>query len=268
MGKVEKVIVLSVLFLIALILVVSLTVDDPLDKSRIVEAGAPKGQSAAPDPTVAWAPGSAPGDPSRLGTVPGAPQPTRPQGLLSAEVQPGTTPAAQAAPPATPPAAPATVAGTPPSAIPELPAGSILKTLDGLRDSILRDMKLYTVQENDTYRAIADKYYGDWTRFTVLRRSNEGRNEIHPGDVIFVPVFDADAPAVAQAPAGGNDKAGKPAARATGGKVHVVKEGESLWKIASKELGSGARWEEIYELNKDVMANPKALKAGLRLRIP
>jgi len=45
MGKVEKVIVLSVLFLVALILVVTVTVDDPLDKTNVVEAG---GKKAAP----------------------------------------------------------------------------------------------------------------------------------------------------------------------------------------------------------------------------
>jgi nucleoid-associated protein YgaU len=265
MGKVEKVIVLSVLFLIALILVVSLTVDDPLDKSRVVEAGTGKGRPASTDsgtivpsssPAVAVLP---PVQPSQAGPVPG---------VLNAPI--ATAPGAQPAlVPSTPPnVSPAPADATP--AAPGLPAGALLKTLEGLEDSILTDMKLYTWKPNDTYRGIAHTYYGDWHKFTVLRRSNEGRNDVQPGEKIFLPVFDSDPVAPVAGPAkAANAPAGKKAAAPkSSGKVHVVKEGESLWKIAKIELGNGARWEEIYELNKDVIPASKALHAGQSLRIP
>ena len=58
------------------------------------------------------------------------------------------------------------------------------------------------------------------------------------------------------------------ATRASGARTHVVKEGESLWKIAKQELGSGARWNEIYEANRDVLPNPEALHTGQKLRVP
>lgn len=36
-------------------------------------------------------------------------------------------------------------------------------------------------------------------------------------------------------------------------KTHTVKSGDNLWKIAQKYLGSGARYKEIYNLNKTII---------------
>lgn len=50
--------------------------------------------------------------------------------------------------------------------------------------------------------------------------------------------------------------------------THSVQQGESLWKIAESQLGSGARWGELYELNKDLIgSNPNLIKPGTELRI-
>jgi len=51
-------------------------------------------------------------------------------------------------------------------------------------------------------------------------------------------------------------------------KDYVIKKGDSLWKIAEKEMGSGYRWKYLYEMNKDVIKDPKKLKAGTRIVIP
>ncbi len=287
MGKVEKVIVLSVLFVIALILVVSLTLDDPLQKSRAMDAGAPAGKPSLADITGAAAPGKpAPSSPdgTKVASVGGeaASGVAKTDGLLSA-VMKAVAPSTQ-------------VAATPSSAtIRDLPPGSILKTTEGLEDSILADMKLYTWKEGDLYRSIANKYYGDWSKFYVLRRSNEGRNDVKPGERIFVPIFDSDlsagAPKTQAAPGDEpklvkHGKAGKSPSKSStpaednpageiakgpsGKKLHVVKEGETLWKIAKEELGNGSRWPEIYKLNHpDKLASEKALlKKGTELRIP
>lgn len=48
---------------------------------------------------------------------------------------------------------------------------------------------------------------------------------------------------------------------------YTVQEGDSLWLIAQKELGRGCRWTEIYEENKDTVANPDLIYAGQVLRI-
>jgi len=277
MGKVEKVIVLSVLFLVALILVVTVTVDDPLDKAKVVEAG---GKQAAP--TIAQAP---------------TPPPASAQPLLNANVTPNQAPppAAQTQAPVTPPAAQTQVVqqpGAAPAAAPAatLPPGALLKKTDGLQDSWFSDLKLYTWKEGDTWRGLAHTYYGDWQRLDVLKRHNEGRMNVAPGETVFIPVFADERGQAAEAarlaaasgtagaptqPAATDGKAPTTAAetpkgdaKSGGKKLHVVLNGESLWKIAKAELGDGNRWKEIYEANRDVLDKPESIRKGMRLRIP
>ena len=49
---------------------------------------------------------------------------------------------------------------------------------------------------------------------------------------------------------------------------YVVEEGDSLWKIAQETLGSGFKWEEIYEANKDQIKDPNLIYGGQKLTIP
>ena len=52
-------------------------------------------------------------------------------------------------------------------------------------------------------------------------------------------------------------------------KTHTVDSGESLWAIAEQELGSGNRWREIYDANKDMIGdNPDLIQPGMVLKIP
>jgi nucleoid-associated protein YgaU len=49
--------------------------------------------------------------------------------------------------------------------------------------------------------------------------------------------------------------------------VYVVKEGDNLWKIAKKQLGNGARYNEILTLNPHI-AKDKPLIVGSKLTLP
>lgn len=51
-------------------------------------------------------------------------------------------------------------------------------------------------------------------------------------------------------------------------KEYIVKPGDTLSKIAQKELGDANRWKNIYELNKKKIKNPNKLSAGKKLVIP
>jgi len=53
-----------------------------------------------------------------------------------------------------------------------------------------------------------------------------------------------------------------------GGNSYTVKAGDSLWKIAKAELGSGTEWTRIYEANKAVIKNPNFIRVGQELTIP
>jgi hypothetical protein len=53
------------------------------------------------------------------------------------------------------------------------------------------------------------------------------------------------------------------------GRVHVVKPGDSLWKIALQLFGDGNKWSKIYDANRAAIGpNPDLIRPGLRLTIP
>ena len=54
----------------------------------------------------------------------------------------------------------------------------------------------------------------------------------------------------------------------TGGRTHVVAQGDTLFKIAQRYYGSGAKWPAILEANRDVLKNENAVRPGITLKIP
>ena len=262
MGKVEKWVVLGVLALIVGILVVSLTVDDPLRREKVVMQGGAGGPGMPPASDSSKLAGSIP-----AASVQAAPADPKPTALMNSSVSNTPEPA---------PVVPETI-----------PPGSILKTTEGLEPSFMPDTRFYTWKAGDTFPALAQRYYGDLARLATLRRVNEGRTDVQPGDRVMIPVFDPDLPSTAT-PSSGTAAPAAPAAtpaataktataapkvqpaasEVAGSKVHVVKEGESLWIISKKELGAGSRWKEIYDANRDQLSSPEAVHTGLKLRIP
>lgn len=51
-------------------------------------------------------------------------------------------------------------------------------------------------------------------------------------------------------------------------KKYTVKAGDTLWSIAAKYLGSGAKYMQIFEANRKILSNPNIIKAGQELIIP
>ena len=50
--------------------------------------------------------------------------------------------------------------------------------------------------------------------------------------------------------------------------TYTVAAGDCLWNIAYRLYGHGARWTEIYELNKAVIKNPEMIQIGQVLAVP
>lgn len=48
----------------------------------------------------------------------------------------------------------------------------------------------------------------------------------------------------------------------------TVKSGDCLWNIAKKQLGNGADYTKIYNLNKDKIKNPNLIYPGQVLTLP
>jgi nucleoid-associated protein YgaU len=63
------------------------------------------------------------------------------------------------------------------------------------------------------------------------------------------------------------EQAAAPAATEPGRPVYLVVEGDSLWSIAEKQLGSGARYKEILALNPGITRD-QPLPIGTELILP
>lgn len=287
MGQFEKIVVLSVIGLIAVILVVAFSgSEDPLagmggedSEATATLDGELHGPLPTTDPRpirgrddvdpaagLADALGSAP-DPDELdmrdpfapekGDAPkkGATEVERDRLMLNAEtVDPHAEEGKEEA---------ALVEGLPP--------GAALVTLRGLEDTWEPDLKQYTCRRGDGLIALARRFYGEDRMESLLRQYNEGVELLEEGQVLLVPVFDLRAPGESGAPAregSAREAKGKDAAPTGGGGVHVVGDGENLWGIAQDHYGRGSEWQKIYDANRDRLSNPDALRAGMTLRIP
>ncbi|MCG3180276.1 MAG: hypothetical protein BIFFINMI_02635 [Phycisphaerae bacterium] len=133
----------------------------------------------------------------------------------------------------------------------------------------------YVVQRGETLSEIAQKKYGRFSAWKDIAKANPDINPetgaIHEGQVIKLPEL-------AAAPVGGTTTGGTATGGATTGGTtspalapgqYRVKGSDTLWDIAASQLGNGARWKEIYELNKQTIGNsPDDLKEGMILSIP
>jgi nucleoid-associated protein YgaU len=273
MGQFEKIVVLTVLSLIAVILVISFsTSEDPLagiDGGEVAAAGL---DAEGPGPAPKVIPGKRSGpaapapeeldlrDPFDAGA---AGEETEGTALDWPEEQP------EATEPAPADSAPAdeeldggrlmltsnvrTEEPAPAARDPRLPEDAALVTLDGLEDTFDPELKLYTWRRGDSFEALARRFYGDAREAGLLRLHNEGREQIPAGETILVPVFDH------------GDAAPQ---RVAAARTHVVEDGESLWSIATKEYGKGTEWQRIFEANQDRLESADDVRVGMELRLP
>lgn len=274
MGRLEKIVVLTVLFLVAVILAISLKQGDGrADKAGPLASLDPSANQNGPALGSQGA-GAQPGSADGAGILPGAAN-----GAMNTVVQPDPKPALALNPGAgggNPTAAP----GTPTHEVKSLatpPAGSALKTREGLQESLFNDLYMYVWQAGDTYPLLAERYYGSQKHALRLRTANEGRTEatLKVGDKIFVPNVEAPAPVLqepASAPGGAAQPGGTASAPRKSGVapdgLYVVQKGDVLGTIAQKVYGTSKKWQKIYDANRDVLKDPNSLKVGMKLRIP
>ena len=91
-----------------------------------------------------------------------------------------------------------------------------------------------------------------------LKKASAELQEIKTGDISP----DTTQPIVIQTPTGT-----AAAAAATDTVDYVIKEGDSLWKVAEQKLGNGLRYAEILKLNPDISENAP-LAVGRKIKIP
>lgn len=247
MGRLEKIVVLTVLFLVAVVLGVALT-----------PSGGKSSREGARGPVQGTL------DPQLPATAETA-KPEKVDGLLNAEAKlpaPSGTAAPAviepksavqtAPPPSTAPAVP--VAPVAPGAPVEKPPAPYVVSTEGLLPSEAPNMMFYAWKQGDTFAALAQRFYGSKDKVARLTKANEGRTEasLKVDERIWVPIAESSKQALAD----------------DGGKVYVVKAGDVLSNISQQFYGTSKKWQKILDANRDTLSSPEKLKPGMRLRIP
>lgn len=184
---------------------------------------------------------------------------------------------------------------TPPAALtvePEFDRSQrILTSSLGLRPSFADDYMVYTVVEGDTWSELAQRFYQDGRYTRNLLRANDDPAELTPGTDILVPLYDllvVDAGLRAGEGASAlvtptPDKAiGLPSSSISSSAPRVpsapvaaiklaeyeVKPGDTLSDISLAVFGTATRWKELLEANRGTLRTPEGLQVGMKLKIP
>jgi nucleoid-associated protein YgaU len=139
--------------------------------------------------------------------------------------------------------------------------------------------ELYTVQNNDTYWTIAEKTYGSGAYFKALyehnRRQLEGTESLRAGVQLVLPdeatlrrLYPSLCPRPAKLAVAGRATRAS-ATTDSNERIYVVRDGDTLYEIARRQLGKASRWAEVYELNRDAIGDATdRLPPGTRLVLP
>jgi len=144
-----------------------------------------------------------------------------------------------------------------------------------------RPDKTHMIQAGDTFSALAQHYLGDAKYANLIARANPAMSprrlligakvKIPPAPVVASTTRPAGSPSdgpVRLVSAGSRSRFG-PAPVIPENRAYTVRAGEGWYKLAKRFLGSGNRWTELYELNKErVPLDPKRLPVGAVIELP
>lgn len=142
---------------------------------------------------------------------------------------------------------------------------------------VTAQLKTHRVKYNDSLRKIANKYYGDESKWILIFTANQNkiqdRNSLRIGTELVIPeekilsqkikgktTKETTTPSLSQVVEVEN-------AKSTVHK-HTVRPGDTLYTLATKYYNNGARWNKIYDVNKKALKDHKSLKIGQELVIP
>ena len=118
-------------------------------------------------------------------------------------------------------------------------AGQVLRIPENLESNIV----IYRVRPRDTLWKISEKFLNHGPRYNEIMYLNGLTSDmIYPGQILKIAVDDKISP-----------------------RTYVVQPGDTLWKIASKILGDGNKYQEIMKLNNLTTAD---ISVGQRLNLP
>lgn len=132
----------------------------------------------------------------------------------------------------------------------------------------------YTVVRGDSLSKIAQKFYGDGSKWVEISKANKlaKPSVIHAGNVLSIPKLDEAPPAASQANTGSTAVLGS-ATQTTvkSGSTYTVVKGDTLWSLAQVAYGSGYEWYRIDQANSPIPRNTQGkplIVPGQNLKIP
>ncbi|HWL92206.1 MAG TPA: LysM peptidoglycan-binding domain-containing protein [Phycisphaerae bacterium] len=145
--------------------------------------------------------------------------------------------------------------------------------------------RTHTIASGDTLSSISETYYQSSRQTDRIAKANPALDprRLKIGDVITIPAPDASVPASASLATSGYPgstirtvPAALPARQpvsvpsaARSSRLYTVRQGDTLYSIASRMLGDSKRWKALFEANRGVLKNdPKRLKIGMELTLP
>ncbi|MEM6506251.1 MAG: LysM peptidoglycan-binding domain-containing protein [Planctomycetota bacterium] len=155
------------------------------------------------------------------------------------------------------------------------PAAELVELVAGAGDRPQRQrVRMIVVQEGETLSELAADHLGSASKWQMIMDVNtdvlEKPEHLRAGMELRIP-----APRVVEV----IEEANEALTRASVSEVedaierietntYTVKEGDSLYRIAQELLGSGERYDEIYEANKDKLRSANDIQVGMTLRLP
>ena len=133
----------------------------------------------------------------------------------------------------------------------------------------------HAVKANDTLVALARRYYGNDSKWTLIAEANQLSNQrnLVVGQKLTIPNLKEG---VVSTAGGQATKAEKPVVKvstakahnASSGRAHRAQQGDTLYKLARTYYGDESQWRKIYNANQDVFGQREELEPGDVLIIP
>lgn len=133
-------------------------------------------------------------------------------------------------------------------------------------------LRIYKVQQNDSLYKIANKYYGDESKWFLIFNANRDklpdRNSLKIGTELFIPEEktimqstkeETTIPTLMQTTEVEDTKSSR---------RHTIQKGDSLYKIALQYYKDGSKWNKILEVNSKIIKNQSSLPVGAEIEIP
>ena len=150
--------------------------------------------------------------------------------------------------------------------------------LTAIAQPIAAKPKTYIVKSGDSLAKIAVKAYGAdignklssiKTIFNANRQTVKSIDSIYVGQKLIIPAIGQASPNIeTQTPIVAIEPAIETDTEPVSYEKYIVKENDSLWKIANSVLDDGNRYHEIIELNKAILPDADRLTVGMTLKLP